>query len=140
MFSQIQNSPNYPGGGGSEDHPDSKICGLVCLSVLTSCQYSLSQGFITPPLSSVTRIFSNILIIGTEYQIFEDEYSIFWFQLYSLFVFGQIANILFDIHIWSGCKEQIYLIFVFGKLFENDFIRYLYLVKSFYKYIFICIP
>ena len=47
---------------------------------------------------------------------------------------------IFNIHIGSGCKEQIYSIYVFSKLFENDFIWYLYSVKSFYKYIFICIP
>ena len=42
--------------------------------------------------TSVTRIYSNIQIFGTEYQIFEYEYLIFWLRIYSIFVFDQFAK------------------------------------------------
>ena len=58
--------------------------------------------------------YSNIRIISTEYYIFEYEYSIFLFRIYSIFVFGKIGR--------------------------NKYIRYSYSVKSFHKCILICIP
>ena len=73
--------------------------------------------------------------------MFEYEYSIFLFWIYSTFVFGQVAKNKyirysysvrlggtnkFDICIRSGCRERIYSIFIFSEIF--------------YKYIFICIP
>ena len=90
--------------------------------------------------SSVTRIYSNIRIIATEYYIFEYEYSIFLFRIYSIFVFGQVAKNeyirysysvrlggtnIFDIRIRSGCKERIYSIFVFSEIFLQIYF-YLY--------------
>ena len=44
------------------------------------------------PAAGITRIYSNIQIIATEYYIFEYEYSIFLFRIYSIFVFGQVAK------------------------------------------------
>ena len=95
----------------------------------------------TMDVFSVTRIYSNIRIIATEYYIFEYEYSIFLFQIYSIFVFGQVAKNeyirysysvrlggtnIFYINIWSGCEERIYSIIVFGQVAKNEYIRYLY--------------
>ena len=82
--------------------------------------------------SSVTQIYSNIGILGTEYLIFEYENSIFWLQMYSIFVFWQFAATkyihysysirlrttnIFDIQIRSAVLIWIYLIFMFGKIF-----------------------
>ena len=43
----------------------------------------------------------------------------------------QTTNI-FDICIWSFCRQRIYLIFVFGPQSEYEYIRYSYSVKSLY--------
>ena len=41
---------------------------------------------------SVTPIYSNIRILGTEYLIFEYKYLIFWLRIYSIFIFRQIKE------------------------------------------------
>ena len=89
---------------------------------------------------SVTWIYSNIRIIATEYFIFEHEYLIFLFRIYSIFIFGQVAKNeyiwysylarlggtnIFYVLIRSGCEERIYSIFVFGEIFpQMDFYLY----------------
>ena len=41
---------------------------------------------------SVTRIYSNIQIKGRGYYIFKYEYSIFFFRVYSILIFGQVSR------------------------------------------------
>ena len=107
---------------------------IFCHNPHTQGQYKLNQ--------CNTNIFeySNIRIIATEYYIFEYEYSIFLFRIYSIFVFGQVAKNeyirysysvrlggtnIFDIRIRSGCEERIYSIFVFSEIFLQIYF-YLY--------------
>ena len=91
-----------------------------------------------PNRLSVTRIYSNIRIIFIEYCIFEYEYSIFLFWIYSVFVFGQVAKNeyirysysvrlletnIFDIRIRLAFWIWIYSIFVFGENIIYKYIR-----------------
>ena len=85
-----------------------------------------------------TRIYSNIQISGRKirYLNMNTQLSVYKYCL-SSYLIKFIRMNIFDIHIRSGCEEQIYLIFIFLK---NVYIRYSYLVKLFYKDILICIP
>ena len=84
-------------------------------------------------------MYSNIRIIANEYYIFEYEYSIFLFWIYSIFVLDQVAKNeyirysylvllqttnIFDIHIRSAVRIWIYSIFVFGKIFHKCVLIY----------------
>ena len=65
-----------------------------------------------------------------------------WFSYFKYIRYSYSANLLrmniFDICIWSGWEQWIYSIFVFVKVTRNEYIRYSYSVKSFYKNILIC--
>ena len=60
--------------------------------------------------------YSIIQILGTEYWIFKYEYSIFWLWIYSIFVFGLVANNKYIRYSYLVCSRNI---------------QYSYSVKSF---------
>ena len=60
----------------------------IGIGILIRSQPCISIGHI----SSVTRLYSNIQIFGTEYQIFKYEYLIFWLRINLIFVFGQVTK------------------------------------------------
>ena len=62
---------------------------------------------------SVTRIYSNIRILGTEYQIFAQEHNFLLTNILDIISANLIKTNIFDICNLSGCKERIYLTFVF---------------------------
>ena len=74
-----------------------KISSFFLIFRLAWCQWSVRQicNSLTEEddyIPSVTQIYLNISILGTEYWIFEYKYSIFWIRIYLIIKVGQIIR------------------------------------------------